>query len=162
MAERPGLHYELKGADDVARKLGKIKGPIRPLVQRVIMRGKNTAKNAAKPHSGDTGAVANAIRSRIAPGEMPAEGRVYTNIPAAQRIELGRKAGDRPALNLMKRWASRHGIPTNKAFELAESIESRGSTGVGFMQKGAEKITEAMSEELAQATREIEGAFQHG
>ena len=162
MATQPMLTYELHGAQDIARKLAKLKGPIRPMMMRVLMRGKNTAKATAKPHPGDTGAVANTIRSRLAPGEMPAEGRVYTNIPAAQRIELGRRPGDRPAINLMKRWASRHGIPTDRAFELAEDIGRRGSKPVGFMASGAEKITEALPEELAKATREIEGAFAHG
>src|SRR3990167_8290300 len=123
---QPMLSYELRGAQDIARKLGRLKGPIRPMVQRVIMRGKNAGRAAPKPPPGDTGAVARTIRSRISPGEMPAEGRVFTNIPAAQRIEQGRSPGDRPAINLMKRWASRHSIPTDKAFELAESIETRG------------------------------------
>jgi len=159
---QPMLSYELRGAKDIARKLAKLKGPIRPMMQRVIMRGKNTAKADSKPHPGDTGAVARTIRSRLSPGDMPAEGRVYTNIPAAQRIEQGRRSGDRPAIDLMKRWASRHGIPTDKAFELAESIDRRGSEGVGFMASGAEKISEALPEELAKATREIEGAFQRG
>ena len=162
MAQQSMMSYELHGAQEIARKLGKLKGPIRPMVMRVIMRGKNTAKAESKPHPGDTGAVARTIRSRVSPGEMPAEGRVFTNIPAAQRIEQGRRPGDRPSIALMKRFASRHGIPTDKAFELAEDIERHGSKPVGFMASGAEKISEALPEELAKATREIEGAFQRG
>ena len=156
---QPMVTYELKGADALLRKLGKLKGPIRPMFMRVVMRGKNTAIKDAKPHAGDTGAVARTIRSRVASGPIPAEGRIYTNVPAAQRIELGRNPGDRPAINLMKRWASRHGIPSARAAQLAEDIGRRGSKPVGFMAKAAEHVTEILPEEVAKAERAIEGTF---
>ena len=162
MATQPMLSYEIHGADLIIRKLAKLKVPIRPMVKRIILHGRNSARKASKPHPLDTGRLQpnGVINSRVAAGEIPPEARIFANFPAAARIDQGRSPGNRPALKLMRLWAIRHGIPKDRAFALAKSIEDRGSEGVHFMQTAAERIAELLPEELAKATREMEQAFE--
>jgi len=157
------LQYHLRGAQDIARKLAKLKGPIRPWVKGFILRGRNTARKKSHPHPGDTEMLANAIGSRVSPGEMPESARIFTNLPEAVRIDQGRLPGGRRLSGFaVKEWAARHGIPKSQGWILAKQFQTRGTKGVHFMEQAAEHLVEILPEELAKATREIEGAFQRG
>jgi len=155
---------KVEGMGPLLRKLNRVKAPIRPLMRKSVNIGRKHTRIASKPHAGDLGVFTKGkhIRVKVARGEMPEEGRVFTLSPIVEEVTSGRKRGNRPSSTAMARWAGRHGIPERKGFVLAQAIGRRGSEGVPMFDTGRDVLEGRLPDLVREAVGKIEQGWKRG
>lgn len=159
-----GASVRVQGLDRTLRKLNRVKKPIRPLMRKTVNFGRKRVREASKPHSRDVGRLAKgkSIRTGIARGEIPEEGRVLTFSPLVAEVDQGRRRGKGPSIKAMERWARRHGIPVSHGAALALSIKRRGSKGVKMFDQGREALEAKLPTLIREAAEIIEREWRRG
>lgn len=155
---------KVEGAEELKFKLNEgIPKPLQGLMGKVRAKAQKEVKTRAKPHPGDVGTVANAIRSSlektpISGLRVPSGAKVslYANI--AREVEEGRSPGRPPSYRAMQRWAKRHSLnasPKNVQ-AMRQRIKLQGTRGVGMVEKGGEATMEALPAYIREAEAAIE------
>jgi hypothetical protein len=136
--------------------------PVKRMMFKVRGHALKRAKEAAKPHSGDTGALANALKASVATsGKIALSARVFTNLPIAREVEEGRRGGSKPpTFRSIQRWAKRHGIDASpKNIRLLRRAIARRTEGVHFMESAGEDTLVKLPEWVIDAEREIKAGW---
>ena len=157
------LSIDVRGAAKIRRELDEVMDPIRPAIGEIVEFIEDAAEGFAKPHPGDTGKLAQAIKSSLAPVGRPLSGKVFLGSGKgsgsasglAATIEVGRSPGKMPPVRGVKRWMGKHGMHGNP-FRLAKAMQRKGTKGVKFMERAAEKGEEEAPRILDKAAAEIE------
>jgi hypothetical protein len=133
---RPAIRIELKGLDDLRRKLAPrtYEKAVANLMEDIAIVGERTAKQRAPR---DTGALKRSIHSAV----KPTSARIFSNLNYAVPVEYGRGRGKRmPPPNALHGWLRRHGIPVSAAYVVARAIGRRGIKGRFFMKAAVDAI----------------------
>ncbi len=154
----------VRGHKKIARELGEVMDPVRDGVKDLIEFMEEEAEGFAKPHPGDTGKLAQAVKSELAPPGRPPGGKVFlatgrgsgSASGLARTIEEGRRPGGKmPPVRGVKRWMRGHGMRGNP-FRLARAMQQKGTEGVKFMERAAEKGEKEARRILKDVAAEIE------
>lgn len=148
----PPLQTVIKALDDEQLYAG----PLRTFLNRMVFTGQAKAREKAKPHGGDTGALANSIQTRLDGGSIPLWAEVYTSLLYAEPAEFGRGPGKMPPVEAIAAWARRHGASDpSAAFLIARAIGRRGTKGLRFMQQAEEEMNRKMPDFIEQMSADI-------
>lgn len=148
------IDVEIRGLERLRRKLEEVPQAARELMERATRFAHEEAQRRAKPHAADKGTLAATVKFAIAPGPIPLHARVFTASGIAETVESGRRAGQRPPVASIGRWAASHGIATNP-WMLAKEIGQRGTRGVKFMAGAVEATQKRMGDFIRETERAI-------
>lgn len=153
----------VEGAEALSFKLNHgIPKPLTKLMYTLKNKAQKEVKTRAKPHPGDVGTVANAIRSSLmkqplAGLRVPSGAKVSLYADIARQVEEGRRPGRPPSFRQLQRWAKRHGInssPRNIAL-MRQSIKSRGTRGVKMVEEGGKATLDEMPRYIREAEAQV-------
>ena len=123
----------------------------RPVVERhlTVAMTRSTAQvqhDAMATVPVDTGHLRRSITTDV----TPFVGRVGTNVPYAEVVEKGRRAGaPMPPPAALGPWARRHGIPAGAVFAIALAIGRRGIPARPYLVPALERNRAAIQREFA-------------
>lgn len=123
----------------------------------LVIEGK--ARTYAKPHSGDRGELARAMRSEIRGSGIRLSARVFNNKLYAAPAEYGRRPGRMPPVGPISDWLRRHGEDPARGYIVARAIGRRGTRGIFFMKQAAADGRKAAPAVFAQVATDIEKAW---
>lgn len=156
------MTVDVRGDEALLRKLepnGLLGPALRGLMQDAALVVEGEAKRRAKPHSVDTGRLANSIQSQVESRAVPLHASVFTKLEYARAAEFGRGPGRMPPVEPIEDWARRHGSP-GLGFVIARAIGRRGTRGIRYMREGAEAAKGKFPALVAKAAQEIKQRWQ--
>lgn len=139
-------------------------GPLREYLYKLALVGQAEARRGAKPHGGDTGALANSIQTRIDGGTVPLWSEVYTASDYAAPANYGRGPGKMPPIDAIQAWARRHGLGDDRstAFLIARAIGRSGTRGLHFWEDAEKEMERRMPEFVDKLSSQIGADWSNG
>ena len=159
MTKRNAVEFRIPKMDALRRRIKTdvlLLKPVMRLVTKVALVQEREARIGAKPHGADTGGTARSIESVLPTITAPWVAVVGHDRPY---VDLGRRAGRMPPVDVIRDWLRRHGGDVDMAFVVARSIGRRGTKGLKFMKRGTDAAKRELPHLVDATIREVEAIF---
>lgn len=154
MAGRFRFGFEIRGLDELRRKLSERPIHHDPVAQVLLRLALNVESGARRLAPVDTGRLRASISHRLDPSATPRWAVVGTNVQYARFVHEGRRPGRMPPVRALETWARRHGGLS--PFVVARAIARRGIRPRRFLTDALEQVREQIAPALRRAAMEIE------
>ena len=163
------LTVEVKGLDELVKKLGHVTDPMGDLIKEAAEYGKKEMKVFALPHPGlDKGTLAEAATYELAGKGVDMTARIgligrghgmaSSLAGLAPVVNYGRRPGKPPPIKAIQRWLKSHNIDRSPR-EVQKIIAAQGTKGIYFLEKTEAALNKELPKMIEETKKRVESAW---